>query len=242
MSLLDEVRKFEHQVVERLRELEPLIAEYNQLRKLAGRLGVSYTPPQEDTAASTAPAGRTSAAKQSKPARRSAAKPRSARRKPARSAAKRASPTSAAGAGATQPAGTATAAAKAVPAKATSAKQSARRRRGRKAAAARPGQRIQDVLRVVGEQPGSSVREIGEQLGVDATGLYRVANKLTADGRLRKDGTRLYVVESGAAAQPQTVAESASPDGANAGAQPNSPSAAGASGDAVPGAKASSST
>jgi hypothetical protein len=44
MSLVDQVRKLEHEVVERLRELEPLTREYDQLRKVAHRLGLKYTP------------------------------------------------------------------------------------------------------------------------------------------------------------------------------------------------------
>src|SRR3954452_17970165 len=195
MSLLDEVRKFEHQVIERLKQLEPLIGEYNQLRRLAQRLGVSYTPPDPAAPATDVP-GRKSAAKKSKPAGRAAAKPR---RAPAKSAAKRASRTRAAAAGATQSAGPPSTAKKAVET-VNPAKKRARRSPRRKATAARPGRRTEDVLRAVGEQPGISVREIGERLGVDATGLYRVANKLTAAGRLRKDGTRLYAVESGATA------------------------------------------
>src|SRR3954462_10856022 len=44
MSLLDEVRKLEQHVLGRLKELEPLTREYEQLRKVAERLGLKYTP------------------------------------------------------------------------------------------------------------------------------------------------------------------------------------------------------
>ena len=44
MSLVDQVRKLEQQVVDRLKELEPLTREYDQLRKVAERLGLKYTP------------------------------------------------------------------------------------------------------------------------------------------------------------------------------------------------------
>ena len=44
MSVLDQVRKLEQQVVDRLKELEPLTREYEQLRKVAERLGVKYSP------------------------------------------------------------------------------------------------------------------------------------------------------------------------------------------------------
>jgi DNA-binding Lrp family transcriptional regulator len=58
------------------------------------------------------------------------------------------------------------------------------------------------MLRLAGENPGITVREIGERLGVDATGLYRVAKRLTDAGRLRKDGPRLYPAESATAPSP----------------------------------------
>jgi len=240
MSLLDQVRQYEQQVVERLKELEPLIGEYTQLRKLAQRLGVSYTPPEENEAATGAPARRTSAGKKRTPTRRSAAKTRSARTAAAKSAAKRPSRTRAAGSTGARSAGTATTAAKTA-ATGTPAKASTRRSRGRKAASARPGQRTEDVLRIVGEHPGITVREIGERLGVDATGLYRVANKLTADGRARKDGTRLYAAEP-AAGLPDTGLESAPGEDTNAGAQPSPSTSAGGGGNASPGDDASDST
>ena len=58
------------------------------------------------------------------------------------------------------------------------------------------------MLRLAGEKPGITVREIGERLGVDATGLYRVAKRLTDAGRLRKDGPRLYPAEAATAPPP----------------------------------------
>src|SRR3954452_337576 len=239
MSLLGQVRKVEQQVVERLKELEPLIGEYNQLRRLAQRLGVGYTPPEPDTSATPAPVRRRRAAKKGATARRAAGETRTARRAPAKRTAKRASGTRATGATSARSSRKATTAAQAQET-ATKAKTTARRGRGRKATSGRPGQRRDDVLRAVGEQPGITVREIGEQLGVDATGLYRVTNKLTEEGRLRKDGPRLYVVESGAAAPSDTPVDSAPPHAA--GARPSSPSAACASGDGSPVAKATSST
>jgi DNA-binding IclR family transcriptional regulator len=98
------------------------------------------------------------------------------------------------------------------------------------------------VLRVVSEHPGISVREIGERLGVDATGLYRVTNKLTADGRLRKNGTQLYAVESEAAAHTDTAIRSARQQSTDAGAQPTPTTPAGASADTANAVAATSST
>ena len=48
------------------------------------------------------------------------------------------------------------------------------------------------MLEIVADRPGITVREIGVLLGVDPTGLYRVAKRLVAAGRLRKEGIRLY--------------------------------------------------
>src|SRR5436853_7616446 len=58
MSLLDQVRKLEEEVVDRLKQLEPLIFEYGQLRKVAERIGVKYTPPAAEPAAEGEPATR----------------------------------------------------------------------------------------------------------------------------------------------------------------------------------------
>ena len=44
MLLVDQVRKLEQQVMDRLKELEPLTREYDQLRKVAQRLGLKYAP------------------------------------------------------------------------------------------------------------------------------------------------------------------------------------------------------
>ena len=56
MSLLDQVRTLEQQVIDRLRELEPLSFEYDQLRKVAERLGVKYTPTAAEAAGEGEPA------------------------------------------------------------------------------------------------------------------------------------------------------------------------------------------
>jgi hypothetical protein len=211
MSLRDEVRTFEQTVVRRLRELEPLLGEYKQLRTLAQRLGISYSPDEQGTAATSASTRRAgSATKRSQPAR-SAAKGRT----PRAALAKRASRRSAAGTATGRAAGRPTAAAKPAAAAAKSAKTRAAPSRGRTSASARPGQRSDELLRLVGEQPGITVRAVGERLGVNPTGLYRVANKLTADGRLRKDGTKLYPVDAGGSApEPATTASAASDAGA----------------------------
>lgn len=242
MSLLDDLRKLEQQLVSRLKELEPLIGEYNQLRKLAQRLGVGYTPPEEDTAA-TAATTRPAAAKRRTSSKRSAAKTRRTPRTPSKDAAKRVSqtrPAAAKDAANARSTETSATAAPATQGRTAAPKTPARRTRVRKAASARPGQRSDDVLRLVGEHPGITVREIGERLSVDATGLYRVANKLTADGRLRKDGTQLYSVES-TAAEPNSSVETAPRSAGDTNAPSASPAPAGATGAPSAGSKPTSS-
>jgi ribosomal protein S25 len=180
MSLLDQVRKLEQEVRDRLKELEPLTREYEQLRKVAERLGLkdsekpaeAEAEPQASTVARRG-AARTGAGERSAPTRaKRRAKRSAARKRAAKPAAK--------------PSG----------ARATSA---------RRAASARPGQRQDEVLRLVGEHPGITVRELGGRLGVDSTGLYRVVKRLTDEGRVRKDGPRLH--PAGAPKAPARQAE-----------------------------------
>ena len=64
-----------------------------------------------------------------------------------------------------------------------------RRRRRRR----QGGTRAQQALEVVRRQPGVSVRELAEQLGVKHPNyMYRVMNELEGDGSVRKEG-RGYV-------------------------------------------------
>src|SRR5687768_11870181 len=58
MLVLDQVRDLERRVVSRLRELEPLMREYEQLREAAQRLGVRYTPRADRTPGEQRPASR----------------------------------------------------------------------------------------------------------------------------------------------------------------------------------------
>jgi hypothetical protein len=225
VSLVDQVRKLEQQVVDRLKELEPLTREYDQLRKVAERLGLKYSPGsgQINEAA-------TSATKARRPRKRAPAAKRPARR-PATAKASRPRASARAAKSAAKPRGTRSTTA---PKEATAARSAPARQRKRAAsgqrssgrrAAARPGQRHEDVLRLVGEHPGITVREIGERLGVDATGLYRVVNRLTDEGRVRKDGVRLQPVDASTASapKPETPGETAKQTPATAGTQPPAP-------------------
>ncbi|HEX2105991.1 MAG TPA: MarR family transcriptional regulator [Solirubrobacteraceae bacterium] len=87
-----------------------------------------------------------------------------------------------------------------IPAKGASASARGRARRARGNASATParpsrrtrnGGRRDQLLAVVKEQPGITVREVGTKLGVDPTSLYRIVHQLEKDGALRKNGREL---------------------------------------------------
>jgi uncharacterized membrane protein len=82
MSLADEVRTVRERVAARLKELEPLVREYNELVKLAGELGIDA--PERKRSRSTvavvsADAGETAAAKLASDASRATAARRGGR-------------------------------------------------------------------------------------------------------------------------------------------------------------------
>lgn len=229
MSIAEQLRRLEQQLMSRLKELEPLNREHDQLRKLAERLGISHSPTSsaEGPTAPSPPAGASGAGSPSRPATRRAGartKPRATRAMRPRSA------KAATGAPATAPtaADTTTATPPSAPSGATSKTRRAgklARRTGRGATTARPGERERDVLRLVEENAGITVREIATRLGVEATGLYGIVRRLTGDGRVRKDGTRLYAAAPATAASP--VAEPpAAPSDSEPG--PDQPTAAAA--------------
>ena len=61
----------------------------------------------------------------------------------------------------------------------------------RKRSIARPGQRRDQVLAMVKQQPGVTVPDIAKSIGVDPTGLYRVVRALEQEGQIKKDGKAL---------------------------------------------------
>jgi DNA-binding transcriptional ArsR family regulator len=84
----------------------------------------------------------------------------------------------------------------------------ARPRRGRAQAAAAPttrrsaptvkrqtpvrrNQRREQILKLVRQRPGITVAEIGKELKVDPTSLYRVVSALNRDGQIKKTGRQL---------------------------------------------------
>ena len=141
MSVVDQFREAEQRVAQRLKELEPAVAEYRELEEVAKRLGI-------DPAASSAPAA-------SQPSGR-----------------RRTRGTSTSGS------------------RASSAASAPTSRRGSRRGAA-SGQRQQQLLELVRNRPGITVREAGTELGVDPTGLYRVVSRLEKSGDVRKNGRQL---------------------------------------------------
>jgi CRP-like cAMP-binding protein len=51
--------------------------------------------------------------------------------------------------------------------------------------------RREQLLSMVKARPGITVREVGSELGVDPTSLYRIVHRLEKDGELRKRGREL---------------------------------------------------
>jgi hypothetical protein len=99
--------------------------------------------------------------------------------------------------------------------------------RSARAPSSRPPARVDrdaDVLRVVQERPGVTIREVAEALGVDASGLYRPVRRLQERAQIRKDGTRLRPAER--TAQSGDSHDHAAEDGRPGGAADQSGSAA----------------
>jgi hypothetical protein len=75
------------------------------------------------------------------------------------------------------------------PASATAAKRTPKTTR---TGGSRSTTRADDINRLVTQQPGITVADLGRSLGVDATSLYTPVRRLVSDGRLRKEGTALH--------------------------------------------------
>jgi hypothetical protein len=165
-KLLDQFRTAEEHVANRLRELKPLVAEYHELEHVAQRVGLSV--------GNDAPAADPRPLASTEPARRR----RRAVTTNARSAASMRDGSA--------DGGTAKASAVATPARGT---RSPRGSAGKSRAGSSRSSRLQeDVLHLVKQRPGITVREIAKELGVDATGLYRPVRKLEQDGAIIRAG------------------------------------------------------
>ena len=165
MSVLDQFRTAEEQVAKRLRELKPLVAEYQELEQVAQRLGLSLS--NDAPAAGPRPAASTKPARPRQRTAKAAARSAASKRNGATD-----SDTAKASVAATQ-------------------ERRVRSPRTEPAASSRTSRRHHDVLRLVKQRPGITVSEIAKELGVDATGLYRPVHKLERDGAIIKRGVRL---------------------------------------------------
>jgi Winged helix-turn-helix DNA-binding len=157
MSVLDELQKMEERVQKRLRELEPLVSEYEQLQQLAKRFGI-------ETGADTH------------------GNDRSARTSSRRSAVRRSS-----GRRISTPANAKVTTNRLASSGTTRSRATTQRARG-----SRGGGRQEQIVQLVTQNPGISVRELGTQLGVNPTGLYRPVRRLESEGKVRKDGAALH--------------------------------------------------
>jgi hypothetical protein len=180
VGVLEELKEAEARALSRLAELEPLVAEYDQLKREVDQLGL--TPARDTTNGTGAAAG--GAGPRRRPARASST------RRPggSRAGRQRSSEADASAQGAATGEGE-----RAQPGGQRARSGTTRRRGG---AARGSGSRRDDVLRLVGQSEGITVREIGTKLGVDPTGLYRVARALENEGAVRREGTRLVPAAS----------------------------------------------
>lgn len=163
MSVID---RFEEELVARLRELRPLASEYHQLEQVAQRLGLALGE------------GDTTSPRKGQSSRKT-------------------TPTKRSPVTSVRPAPTDNASAPTAQNSATSAPQRPGRASGpstdkRRTGAHRESHRQEDVLRLIHERPGITVRDIAKELDVDATNLYRHVRKLQQNGFITKDGTALH--------------------------------------------------
>jgi Homeodomain-like domain len=77
------------------------------------------------------------------------------------------------------------------PASRTASDARAASKTARPAGGGRADGRREQLLEMVKARPGITVREVGTELGVDPTSLYRIVHRLERDGALRKRGREL---------------------------------------------------
>lgn len=147
MSLVEEAKTVRQRIATRLRELEPLVEEYNELRRLAEEMGVDTAQTPEARAPDTPP----------EPAVARAEEPQRAAR-PAR------------------------------PRRASSPS-----RGGAQPASSDGGEGVAElILEAVRTDPGKTVADYAETLGISPTVLYRPVRELTNSGALVKRARTLF--------------------------------------------------
>ncbi|WP_354697303.1 hypothetical protein DSM112329_02926 [Paraconexibacter sp. AEG42_29] len=186
MTVLEALQQAEQNLIARVRELEPLVREHAALVAELERRGLSAT----ETAGN---------ATDEKPAQKT-------RRKRTATGTRRRRAAAAPVAAVPAPSDTPTthdrpkAAAKTKKPRAAQAAKATPRAKAKRPGGSRAprGGRAAQIQNLVAQTPGVTVKDLGTQLGVDATGLYHPVRKLVADGALRKDGAKLHPVSSDA--------------------------------------------
>ena len=159
-DFLDEKRK---QITDRLRELKPLVEEFNRLEAAATALASALGSAASEAAGAVV--------------RRGPGRPRGSASRRAATAAAPKKPEAKA--------------AKAEPAKAKAPKAKARRKRRAGARTGRrkgSGTRAAEALSLVQGQPGITIPELAAKMGIKQNYLYRVLPGLQKEGKIRKEG------------------------------------------------------
>jgi hypothetical protein len=173
---MEDLKRLEDRILARIQELEANVAELEQLREVAARLGI-LDGDRRDSAPAT---------------RRATATTRA--RRPARSS----SSGTAGRSGGARSSGTAGRSGGGRSSGTAGRSGGARSTTGGRATHQMPRHvtRRERVLQVVGDEPGISVREVVAALGVNRTSLDPVVRQLVSDGLLHKDGRGLWPVPS----------------------------------------------
>lgn len=162
LTVLEELRAVEERIVARLTELRPAVEEYEELQRVAERLGIDVSAQRQLPSAEPAARAEEPAVTKPAPARKPAAR------------AKRA------------PSGTRK---RAAPKRASKARAKAAAKPG--GTRAKGAERRDQVVALIRERPGITVPDISQQLGLEPPPVYRVIRKLQSAGVVVKEGKSL---------------------------------------------------
>jgi hypothetical protein len=194
VSMMNDLQALERRVRQRLTELRPLVDEFRELEHIAQRLGISTNAPRKAAAAS-ASKGQTRSTSARGRTRGKAAARRSTARK--RAAAPKATTEASPAVGTAAPVESRQSPAQ-PKARSTRTRKTSTTRPARRASArnggARPSTRRDQLLALVKQRPGITVAQAGQEMGVDATSLYRIVRRLEDDGAIKKQGRELQPV------------------------------------------------
>jgi hypothetical protein len=163
LSVLEELHAVEERIVARLAELQPVVEEYEELQRVAERLGIEVPargqrPAGQPAARVEEPSGGAAVPAARKP-------PARAKRAPRKRAAPKAASRGRAKKAAAKPGGT----------------------------RAKGAERRDHIVALIRERPGITVPDISQELGLEPPPVYRVIRKLQAAGVVVKEGKNLRV-------------------------------------------------